>query len=170
MTSHPCLQLVAYKQWADRSLYELARGVLERMDAADAAILMQILDHMHAVDRIFQHHLRGVPHTFQAPRSRQMPDFDRLDDSVRDTDEWYVAHVRTLTDGDLAQPVDFTFTSGKPARMERGEILLHVCLHGQYHRGNAGALLQLRGFTLVRDGFTDYLEQRRGPPLPLIAA
>jgi hypothetical protein len=25
--------------------------------------------------------------------------------------------------------------------MRRGEIILHVCLHGTYHRGNAGIVL-----------------------------
>ena len=67
--------------------------------------------------------------------------------------------VSKLTKTDLEQPVDFVFTSGKPARMRKGEILLHVCLHGTYHRGNAGALLQLRGFAPSRDSITDFLEE-----------
>jgi uncharacterized damage-inducible protein DinB len=42
--------------------------------------------------------------------------------------------------------------------MTRGEILLHVCLHGAYHRGNAGAVLQLKGLKPSPDALTDYLE------------
>jgi uncharacterized damage-inducible protein DinB len=42
--------------------------------------------------------------------------------------------------------------------MRRGEIVLHVCLHGAYHRGNAGAVLQLKGITPSRDAITDFLE------------
>ena len=61
-------------------------------------------------------------------------------------------------EADFEQAVDFVFTSGKPARMRRGEILLHVCLHGGYHRGNAGALLQLRGLKPAPDAITDFLE------------
>jgi uncharacterized damage-inducible protein DinB len=63
-----------------------------------------------------------------------------------------------LAESEFEQPVDLVFTSGKPARMRRGEIILHVCLHGTYHRGNAGALLQLKGFTPSRDSITDFLE------------
>jgi uncharacterized damage-inducible protein DinB len=38
-------------------------------------------------------------------------------------------------------------------------LLLHVCLHGTYHRGNAGALLELRGIKpTARDSVTDFLE------------
>jgi uncharacterized damage-inducible protein DinB len=44
------------------------------------------------------------------------------------------------------------------ARMRRGEIILHVCLHGTYHRGNAGAVLQLKGLAPSRDSLTDSLE------------
>ena len=31
-------------------------------------------------------------------------------------------------------------------------------LDGTYHRGNAGAVLQLKGLTPSRDSITDYLE------------
>jgi uncharacterized damage-inducible protein DinB len=54
--------------------------------------------------------------------------------------------------------VDFVFTSGAPARITRGEILLHVCLHGTYHRGNAGVLLQKSGAPPYPDGITAFLE------------
>ena len=54
--------------------------------------------------------------------------------------------------------MDVTQTNAARSRMRRGEILLHVCLHGTYHRGNAGALLQLRGLAPSPDAITDYLE------------
>ncbi len=120
--------------------------------------MLLILDHIHTVDRIFQHHLLGTPHGFKAARSELLPDLQALTAGMREVDDWYVAYVAGLAANDFDQPVDFTFTSGKPARMRRGEILLHVCLHGTYHRGNAGAVLQLRGLTPSRDSITDFLE------------
>ncbi len=105
--------------------------------------MLRILDHIHTVDRIFQHHLRGMPHTFKAPRSEIMPTLEALTNSAREVDDWYAAYVSGLPQGDFEEPLDFVFTSGKPARMKRGEIILHVCLYGTYHRGNAGAVLQL---------------------------
>lgn len=42
--------------------------------------------------------------------------------------------------------------------MRRGEIILHVCLHGSYHRGNAGIVLQKNGITPTDDRVTDFLE------------
>jgi uncharacterized damage-inducible protein DinB len=152
------VQLIDMKRWADRGLYAAVGENLGRLSAQDTALMLRVLDHIHTVDRIFQHHLQGVPHGFKAARSEEIPDFATLADNALAADDWYAAHVRGLTDGDFEQAVDFVFTSGKPARMRRAEILLHVCLHGTYHRGNAGALMQLRGLTPSRDAITDYLE------------
>jgi uncharacterized damage-inducible protein DinB len=158
MTSHSYLQLVSYKQWADRGLCHVIGENIGRLNAEDATILLRILDHIHVVDRVFQHHLQGLPHRFQAPRSEHVPDFDTLASGMREVDEWYVDHVRGSREQGFEQPLPFVFTSGTPARMTRGEILLHVCLHGTYHRGNAGVILQKNGIAPNDDRMTDFLE------------
>lgn len=158
MTGQPYSQLVDMKRWADRGLYEVVSQNLGRLTNEDTSIMLRILDHIHVVDRIFQHHLQGLPHTFQAPRSESMPELQALAKSVTEVDDWYVSYVGSLHEDDFEQPVDFVFTSGKLARMRRCEIILHVCLHGTYHRGNAGAVLQLKGITPSRDSITDFLE------------
>ena len=158
MVGHPYSQLVYYKQWADRGLYDLVGQNLDRLNTQDCAILMQILDHIHVVDRIFQHHLRGLPHDFKAPRSERLPSLEALASSVREIDDWYASYVDTLPNGDFDQSVEFAFTNGTPARMRRGEIILHVCLHGTYHRGNAGVFLHKNGIAPKNDRMTDFLE------------
>jgi uncharacterized damage-inducible protein DinB len=158
MTAHPYSLLIRCKQWADQGLYETILQNFDRLDRVDASIMPRILDHIHVVDRIFQHHLQGRPHAFGAPRSNAAPDIETLFAGAKEVDAWYVAYVDGLPAAAFDQPVDFVFTSGKPARMTRGEILLHVCLHGNYHRGNAGILLQKSGSSPYRDGITDYLE------------
>ncbi len=157
--TQPYSQLIAIKRWADRGLYDTLKRNLDRLTGEESSIMLRVLDHMHAVDRIFQNHLRGLPHAFRAPRSETIPKLSALADSVREVDDWYASYVGCLTADELQQPVDFVFTSGKPARMRRGEIILHVCLHGTYHRGNAGVVLQLKGLTPSRDSITDFLEQ-----------
>ena len=154
----PYAQLVAMKRWADHGLYDAADRHLEKLSPQDAFLMLRVLDHMHAVDRIFQHHLQGRAHTFRAARSEELPGIGALASRTREVDDWYVSYVDSLAASDADEPVEFVFTSGKPARMTRGEIILHVCLHGSYHRGNAGALLQLRDITPSRDGITDFLE------------
>jgi len=159
MNYHPCKLLINMKRWADRGLYGEVSRNFERLSREDISIMLRILDHMHAVDKIFQHHLQGMPHSFSAPRSDRIPDFNTLADRARETDDWYSTYVSNLAPDELEQLVDFVFTSGKRARLQRGQILLHVCLHGTYHRGNAGALLELRGIKpTARDSVTDFLE------------
>lgn len=158
MTRVPYSQLIETKRWADRGLYDVVGRNFDRLSSEEGSIMLRILDHIDTVDRIFQHHLQGLPHTFQAPRSAETPPLDALARSAREVDDWYSSYVDSLAPGDFEQPIDFVFTSGKRGRMRRGEIILHVCMHGTYHRGNAGAVLQLKGITPSRDSITDYLE------------
>jgi uncharacterized damage-inducible protein DinB len=159
MTPQPYAQMIGIKRWADRGLCAAVRQNAERLGQEDLFILRRILDHIHVVDRIFRQHLQGLPHAFQAARSEVMPELAPLARSIEETDDWYAAYVQRLPPDQMEQPVEFVFTSGKPARMTRGEILLHVCLHGTYHRGNAGAVLQLRGLAPSPDAITDFLEE-----------
>lgn len=158
MSDQSYSKLIAVKRWADRGLYDVVSQNFHRLTSEDATIMLRILDHIHVVDRIFQHHLLGLPHAFRAPRSEKLPELRALADSAKELGDWYASYVSSLMENDFEQFVDFVFTSGKPAHIRRGEIILHVCLHGTYHRGNAGAVLQLRGITPSRDAITDFLE------------
>jgi uncharacterized damage-inducible protein DinB len=156
--THPYSQLIEVKRWADRGLYEAVSRNFAQLSAEEGTIMLRILDHIHTVDRIFQHHLCGLPHAFKAARSENLPQLDALASGAKEVDDWYADYVSGLNEADFEEPLEFVFTSGKPARMKRGEILLHVCMHGTYHRGNAGAVLQLKGLTPSRDSVTDFLE------------
>ena len=158
MPVQPYSNLIRCKQWADRGLRDLVAENSDKLDAEDAFIVLRILDHFHVVDRIFQHHLLGKAHAFTGPRSEVVPDAETLAAGIREVDDWYVDYVDGLSAADFDEPVDFTYTNGTPMRMTRGEIISHVCLHGSYHRGNAGILFQKKGVTGPRDAITDYLE------------
>jgi uncharacterized damage-inducible protein DinB len=158
MTNHAYSQLIHYKRWADQGLYDVVGSTLDRLDAADATVLLRLLDHISVVDSIFQHHLQGLPHGLKAPTSESVPDFQELARKAKDVDDWYASYVDALPQGDFNEPVDFVYTNGTPSRMSRGEIVLHVCLHGIYHRGNAGIVLHKNGIAPNHDRMTDYLE------------
>lgn len=161
MANTPYARLIDIKRWADRGLYEVVSRNFDRLSSEEASIMIRILDHIHVVDQIFQHHLQGLPHAFLAPRSATPPELQALAEGARQVDDWYASYVDSLTVDDFDERLDFVFTSGKPARMRRSEIIMHVCLHGTYHRGNAGAVLQLKGITPSRDSITDFLEDAR---------
>ncbi|ALC13353.1 DinB family protein [Sphingopyxis sp. 113P3] len=158
MVSLPYKQLIDVKRWADRDLFAAIEQGCDALGEQDMNILLRLLDHIHVVDRIFQHHLEGKPHAYRAPQSETPPRLGALKHGISEVDDWYAAYVEPLPPETFDEAVDFTFTSGRPARMSRGQIILHVCLHGTYHRGNAGALLQLKGLRPGRDSVADYLQ------------
>jgi uncharacterized damage-inducible protein DinB len=159
--AHPIYsQLIRFNQWGDRSLCDVLADNLQRLNESDATIVLRVLDHIHVVGRIFQHHLQGVPHAFAAPRSDDVPDLQTVAAGLREVDDWYVSYVSDTQDS-FDQPLDFAFTNGSPARMTRGEMLLHVCMHSAGHRGNVGIVLQKSGITPNKDRVTDFLEAAR---------
>jgi len=74
MAHTPYAQLIDIKRWADRGLYEAVGQNSDRLSKEDTFLMLRVLDHIHTVDRIFQHHLQRLPHNFTAPRSETMPE------------------------------------------------------------------------------------------------
>src|SRR5215475_8275738 len=97
MADNPYALLIDVKRWADRGLYEAVGENFARLGEAEQSIMLRVLDHIHTVDRIFQHHLQGVPHGFTAPRSETLPDLSALAACAREVDEWYASYVRGLS-------------------------------------------------------------------------
>ena len=88
MIAQPYSQLIAIKRWADRGLCDVIAQNFDKLTNEDASIMLRILDHIHVVDRIFQHHLKGLPHTFHAPRSDKMPNLEALASGIKEVDDW----------------------------------------------------------------------------------
>src|SRR5262245_55993546 len=157
VTTRHYAKLIHYKQWADGGLYRVVAEHLDGLADCEKVVLLQVLDHMHAVDRIFQHHLLGKRHGYERARSPEPMPFAVLAEQVRELDDWYVDYVGALPEDRIDEAIEFAFTNRAPARMRRGDMLLHVALHGTYHRGNAGILLQKNGVAPNDDRLTDFL-------------
>jgi uncharacterized damage-inducible protein DinB len=86
-----------------------------------------------------------------------MPTLAALSADMRASDREYIDYVASLNGEELAERIDFTFTDGKPGRMSREEILMHVITHGVGHRGQVSAVMLLNEKPPAIDGFTTYL-------------
>lgn len=150
--------LFAYKSWADNELFErLATLPAERAEALEGCI--RTLNHIHVVDRIFRAHLGGEARPFDATNTRDLPALAQLREDVAATDAWYRDYVATLAEASLPEVLAFTFTDGDAGRMSREEMLLHVVMHGGYHRGNVGQMLKAVAVNPPRDLYTKFLHQ-----------
>lgn len=149
--------LMRYKRWADADLLNAAIALPTLARLLLGRYLTKIIRHFHTVDCIFKAHLLGIPHQYSSPNPAEPATLTELRQRVNAVDEWYLEYARNADERVLAEALDVTFTDGQQQVLTRSDILLHVSLHGAYHRGNAGILLRIVGTEPLPDRFTSYL-------------
>ena len=71
------------------------------------------------------------------------------------------ALIAPLTEADLAREIDYRNSAGREFRSSLEDILLHVALHGSYHRGQVALVIRGGGGEPIG---TDYIGFIRGAP------
>lgn len=155
--------LFGYKAWANEELFALIAPLpFEQIKPG-----IRTLNHIYVVDRLFRARLSGeASEPFDGTNTSETPQLADLHREVRATDAWYQQYVAGVSDAALAEVLDFAFTDGDKGRMSREEMLMHVLMHGGYHRGNVGQMLKAIPMAPPRDLYTKFLHQsepeRRG--------
>lgn len=157
MLACPYRMMMRYKRWATNGLNATLTDNLARCSEDDRHVILRVLDHIQIVDEIFSHNLEARHHGYSAPRSADLPSFEVLKRKAAAIGDWYVGYADGLTPEKRDEVVDFAFSNGMRASMTRGEMLLHVAMHGTYHRGNIGIVLQKNGIVPPPDRMTDFL-------------
>ena len=145
-------RLWAHAVWADESLFA---GLQAARDAEEA---WREYAHVLAADEVWLARLEG--------RSRSVAVWPALsEDGARELRErvaaGFASYLAGLDASDLSRPVSYTNSAGLHFETPIGEILLHVVLHGQYHRGKVNLLLRQGGADPVP---VDYIGFVRGAP------
>ncbi len=137
--------LARYNAWSDDVMFEavaaLPAGEAERPRSSLFRNMVHTLNHIYVIDRIWQAHLEGRDHGYEARNTKDQPPLAELRRLQRETDAWYVAWSDAQTAATLAEVVDYTLIGGNRGSMRRGEILLHVVMHTNYHRGYVGDMM-----------------------------
>lgn len=114
-------------------------------------------------------HIIGAEETWLA-RIEQRPSrtavwpevtFTEVQALMEKTHSVYRLYLAELPEYGLDIPVIYTNSAGQQFTNSVGEILLHVALHGQYHRGKVNLLLRKSG---QEPAPTDYIAFLRGAP------
>jgi uncharacterized damage-inducible protein DinB len=170
MFTLPYRTLMHYKRWATNGLSSVIAENFDRLPADDRILVLRLLDHIQAVDEIFSHNLQARPHGHPAPRSAELPSLDVLARKAKSTGDWYADYADALLPEEVDEVIDFSFSNGEPARMTRGEMLLHVAMHAAGHRGQVALLLQKNGIKPWPDRLTDFLAaETAGPQRQVLA-
>jgi uncharacterized damage-inducible protein DinB len=137
--------MARYKQWSDKVMFDAVAALPEGEAVKPRASLFRnmahTLNHIYVIDRIWQAHLEGRDHGYEARNTKDHPPLAELWRLQQEVDDWYVAWADAQSDASLAETVEYTLIGGNRGAMTRGEILLHVLMHDNYHRGYVAEMI-----------------------------
>ena len=139
--------------WADG---ELLKAVTSGVTVPDEAI--RECAHLIAAEEVWLARLEN-----RSPRFAVWPSVSRSDmeSIVRQTHDHWESYLKDLTESAIRKSVTYTNSAGREFKNTVGDILVHVALHGQYHRGKINLMLRQAGLTPAP---VDYIAFVRGSP------
>lgn len=146
-------RLWQHMRWADREVLAAVTG----RPAAGAPVVREAA-HILGAEETWLARLDG-----RQPRTAVWPKvgLDDLAGLLETTHEAGTAFLEGLEEADLGRPVEYANSAGATFSNTVEEILTHVALHGQYHRGKVNLLLRQAGY---QPAPCDYIAWLRGAP------
>ena len=145
LTVETARMLARYNAWSDKVMFDavaaLPEGEAVKPRASLFKNMVHTLNHIYVIDRIWQAHLEGRDHGYEARNTKEHPSLAELGRLQQQADAWYVAWSDAQTDASLGETVEYTLIGGNRGAMTRGEILLHVVMHTNYHRGYVAEMI-----------------------------
>ncbi len=143
-------QLWAHAVWADRLLWD----ALQHARHADNA--WREYAHILAADAVWIARLEQQPPTVSVwpTLTPEAVDALRCDVTAR-----YDAYLTQLSAQDLGTMAPYVNTTGRAFNTSVGDILLHVLLHSQYHRGKVNQLLSNAGHAPAAVDFIAFVRE-----------
>ena len=145
-------RLYAHLRWADDRTFESRRAA----PVAAATPALQLMGHILGAEHVWLARLNQRP-----PTVAVWPDLsiEACAEVAAATHREFEALLATLDDDNLSREEPYTNSAGRQFRSTVMDILMHVALHGAYHRGQVAQLLRQSGGTPVP---TDYIAFVRG--------
>lgn len=131
--------LARYRMWADQLTFDaiaaLPSGEADKERPTLFKTMIGTLNHNYLIDLVWQAHLEGRDHGFQARNvvsHATLPDLWKAQQAIN---RWYIDWSERQSVQSLDEVVHFQFIGGERGAMTRGDMLLHVVNHATYHRG-----------------------------------
>ena len=148
---------LAHCAWANRLVLEALR-TNPNLSAA-----IREYAHVAAAEAVWLARLEGRPQPVPVWPALTLDQADALE---REVAAGYERFLGALTPDGLEGGVEYTNSAGQSFETRVVDILLHVALHGQYHRGKINLMLREGGHEPVP---TDYISFARGVPAAITA-
>jgi uncharacterized damage-inducible protein DinB len=146
-------RLLDHLGWADALALEALRAAVPTDLEA-----FEIYRHVLGAEHVWLARLKGEPATVAVWPQLTLSECEPL---ARANLASLRAYVTSLAPADLSRGVTYRNSAGDQFNSAVEDILLHVCLHGAYHRGQVALALRRAG---SRPNPTDYIAFVRGAP------
>lgn len=149
----------AHLSWADDSLWD---ALAVPRDGNDA--VWREYSHIAGAEEVWLARLEQ-----RAARLPVWPEVSREELAVRraETVAGYSRYLAALTSATMDVPVLYRNTAGKEFTNTVADILTHVALHGQYHRGKINAMLRQSGIDPVPVDFIAWVRGAAAAVTPI---
>ena len=149
--------LYRHQEWADAEHW---RAVLGSEAARADADLKARLVHLHAAQQLWLGRWQGVSLPF--PKAEDHASIGDAHHFAQACHAALRAYLGLRKEADLAEPVAYTNIAGESFTQPLGELMLHVAMHSQYHRGQNATRLRALGGTAPATDLVNW--QREGRP------
>jgi uncharacterized damage-inducible protein DinB len=139
-------RLFSYDDWANREEVALLRGIGAPKPA------LRLLAHIIGAQWLWLARLRN-----EKPRMGVWPELT-LDQCGSELDPLRGAWTYILQHVDHDSTIDYRNTKGEQWTSSVDDVLMHVILHGSYHRGQIATVVRQGGET---PAYTDYIQATR---------
>lgn len=132
------LRLMRHAAWANAETIASLRALAHPPPEA-----VRLLAHVVTAERLYLERVRGAdpfPQDFWPERT-----LDQVALEARETARALAAFVAERTEAALRRPVRYRTSRGEPHDTPIHEMLTHVALHGEHHRGQIARLVRLAG-------------------------
>jgi len=140
-------------RWADNGTYESLLAATSPPPHS-----LELFAHVIATEHVWLSRIRGEKQDLAAWPQLSLTQCIEL--AQRNADE-YSRLIDTLDDEQLDNSVTYRNSAGTEFTSQIRDILIHVALHGAYHRGQIAAAVRGGGDTPAS---TDYIAYVRGAP------
>lgn len=146
-------RLFRHAAWANRAVVERLKSQTSLPPKATA-----ILAHVLAAEDVWLHRIRNQPARLAVWADLSLPDCET---QTAKNSAAYAQVLEGLDESGLDHAVVYRNSQGVRYESRLEDILLHVCLHGSYHRGQIASLVRASGGEPVNTDYIVFVRSQR---------
>ena len=143
-------KMYEHLNWANQRILETLQSIEDKNQEVS-----RLFSHILLAEKVWITRLRGLD-------SSRLPIWSEVDievcaELVMQNKESLTTFLTNLSNTDLDKLISYTNSKGKEFKNSVRDILTHVALHGQYHRGQINSRLRADGFEPVNIDFITFV-------------